>query len=465
MRLAGLLALAVFIPHAALAAVRINEIAWMGSAVSANAEWIELANTGDAPVALSGWTLSSSTGSPDIALSGTIAANGFYLLERTSDDAVPAVPADQVYTGTLPNGGAVLTLKNADGAAVDTVDGSGSWANIGGDNTTKETAQRTESGWVTAPATPRAQNAAAGDANTPGSDTTASSTSAVSSSASVYVPPPTGALTVSLREENAMSYRNAPLSFTALARTKSGAEDGNASFVWSFGDGSSAVGSEVEKTYRYAGTYLVEVRASDGAAKGEADFVVTVSDAKLRIASVSGDGITLANDTDARVDLSRYELVSGMSTFRMPLSTTLLPRSETMFPYTITNLPVSFSVHLLYPDGLLAAAYGAPEVPPATTTAALPVQPVAAAAGSYMMQNKKSAPGITNVTAPASAHAPDAARATTTDIEPAAVVAAFSTTAPEAAAPSAARAGILSSPWTLGFLGVVVLAGAAVMVL
>ncbi|MCR4407064.1 MAG: lamin tail domain-containing protein [Anaerolineae bacterium] len=92
--------------------VVINEVAWMGTAASAQDEWIELRNNTDQDIDLNGWTLAAADGSPTIALTGTIPAGGYYLLERTDDTTVSNIPADQVYTGDLNNNGEVLVLRN-----------------------------------------------------------------------------------------------------------------------------------------------------------------------------------------------------------------------------------------------------------------------------------------------------------------------------------------------------------------
>src|SRR3989338_10176428 len=99
-------------PFSASAQVVVNEIAWMGTSVSANAEWMELFNNGNTAVDLTGWHLVAANGTPSITLSGTIAANGYFLLERTSDASVPAVTANQIYTGALTNSGTSLTLTD-----------------------------------------------------------------------------------------------------------------------------------------------------------------------------------------------------------------------------------------------------------------------------------------------------------------------------------------------------------------
>jgi hypothetical protein len=148
--------------HFAEAAVRINEVAWMGTSASSTGEWIELANDAAAPVALSGWRIEADDGSPTIILSGSIGANGYYLIERTNDMTVSGVAADLVtpFGAGLSNSGETLSLKDAARATVDMVVGGNNWSNIGGNNATKETAQRLRgaSGWVTGAPTPRTQN-------------------------------------------------------------------------------------------------------------------------------------------------------------------------------------------------------------------------------------------------------------------------------------------------------------------
>ena len=98
---------------AAVLDVVINEVAWSGTISNTNAEWIELKNNTTSTIDLNGWRLSSSDGSPNLILTGTLAANGYYLLERTSDATVSDVPADQIYTGALVDGGERLHVDRS----------------------------------------------------------------------------------------------------------------------------------------------------------------------------------------------------------------------------------------------------------------------------------------------------------------------------------------------------------------
>jgi hypothetical protein len=149
-------------PVRAASDIVINELAWMGMETSANAEWMELYNPSEASIDLTGWTLKATDGSPEITLNGSIQAGGYFLLERTSDETVPGVAADQIYTGALSNAGEILELRDAGGALVDKIDATGEAGWPAGDNDLKLTMERkADKNWqssVAAGGTPKAVN-------------------------------------------------------------------------------------------------------------------------------------------------------------------------------------------------------------------------------------------------------------------------------------------------------------------
>ena len=120
--------------------VVINEVAWMGTIASANEEWLELYNTTAADVDLIGWKLQAEDSAPTIELIGTIAANSYFLLERTDDTTISDIAADQIYTGALENEGEILKLYDAENNLIDIVDASAGW--IAGDNAVKQSMER-----------------------------------------------------------------------------------------------------------------------------------------------------------------------------------------------------------------------------------------------------------------------------------------------------------------------------------
>lgn len=127
--------------------VVINEIAWTGTAESHTSEWIELFNNAISDISLEGWLLKAIDGTPVINLTGTISGKSFYLLERTDDDTLPDIEANQIYTGALGNSGEKLELYGLDNQLIDEVickeDDQGNCTDwLAGDNTTKQTMER-----------------------------------------------------------------------------------------------------------------------------------------------------------------------------------------------------------------------------------------------------------------------------------------------------------------------------------
>lgn len=142
--------------------ILINEICWMGTSNSSNDEWIELYNSSNEIIDLTGWVLKAEDGNPTISLEGIINPNDYFLLERTDDESVPAIPADQIYTGSLGNTGEWLKLFDDKNNLIDQIKAIENWP--GGDNNAKQTLERVSAGvWQTSlnvNGTPKAQNSA-----------------------------------------------------------------------------------------------------------------------------------------------------------------------------------------------------------------------------------------------------------------------------------------------------------------
>ena len=295
-----------------------------------------------------------------------------------------------------------------------------------------------------------------GDTVTPVSDATTTSSTAsttpISSGASTYVPPPS-ALSVKVSGEE-VAMLEVPLRLSARVTSKGGAVDSAAQISWSFGDGSSATGSEVEKVYHYAGTYLVTATAIDGSARARDELFVTVKSVEVHIASVSGDGITIMNDATERLDLSGWRLISDTGSFRIPEGMMILPGASVLFPYIITNLPIAPDATLLYPNGVTAARYApltASSIAVATTSTSIAVQlPTPHESYNQVQKVEKIISQEENIQSYA-----EAALAPATVAEPTVAGALQPTASAQTAAVADARAsGLFHSPWTLGLFGV-----------
>lgn len=112
--------------------VVINEIAWAGTASNrADDEWFELFNNTDHEIDLTGWKIYVSGKQVNLTTinNKTIAARGYYLLERKEDSVIRDIGADAIYSlsGGFNNKGEKLELLNPDGVKVDEADASGGW--------------------------------------------------------------------------------------------------------------------------------------------------------------------------------------------------------------------------------------------------------------------------------------------------------------------------------------------------
>jgi beta-lactamase superfamily II metal-dependent hydrolase len=110
--------------HGAAPRVVINEVAWVGSSANSLDEWIELYNTTSGAISLTGWRIMDDGGAQTYNLSGTIAAGGYYLIERTANST--SVAGDITIAGlSLANTGDSLELQDAGGGRVDWVNYTG----------------------------------------------------------------------------------------------------------------------------------------------------------------------------------------------------------------------------------------------------------------------------------------------------------------------------------------------------
>lgn len=323
-------------PGASQASVFINEVAWMGSVDSANLEWIELYNEGGA-VAVDGWVLTDGR-NLSIELAGTITAQSYAVLERTSDASAPG-SAFFIYTGALPNTGATLRLENAQGQLVDLVSGGENWESIGGDNTTKETAQYSQKGWVTASPTPGSINATESTPTEPTEETeeeeeTESSGAPKKSQKSVQtvrltLPDVTLSLTI---DAQSVGYVNQSIQFTSRAGGIGKTLLDSLLYQWNFGDGTTASSAQTVHQFSYPGTYVVTLHAQYKRQKQTTRHEITILPVAVSLTRNSAGDIQINNDSPYEIDISQYRL-KGEKEFVFPAYSILLPQQTITIPY------------------------------------------------------------------------------------------------------------------------------------
>jgi hypothetical protein len=331
------------IPNWVQAAVFISEIAWMGTTLSANHEWIELRNTGN-QVDLAGWTLEADSGLL-INLEGTIPADSYIVLERTSDASAPGA-AHQLYTGALNNSGATLTLRDAGGGTVDRVSGGENWENIGGDNATKDTAQRQGSVWVTAAATPGAaiepnsiaptETVAGGDDESVAAVSDTNEGTAVTSrtqhsrtqSDTLSLSLPDITLELDITGPHYV-HLSEPAMFSVTPAAVGDSIARSLRYYWTWGDGTATHStSSASHTYQYPGTYVVVVEAKYKRQIAQARFSVTVIEPMMTLSWIDYRTLQLENNGPREIDLGRYQLF-GEQAFHFP-EYTILPAGGTL---------------------------------------------------------------------------------------------------------------------------------------
>ncbi|MEY3784098.1 MAG: hypothetical protein RLZZ230_420 [Candidatus Parcubacteria bacterium] len=344
-----------FFPNVSFAAVSISEVAWMGSATSANYEWIELHNDGEA-TDVTGWVLSDGL-NLSIELTGIIPSGEYAVLERTSEVSAPG-EAFFIYTGALVNSGATLKLVRTDGSIVDQVSGGENWVNIGGDNLTKETAQYTSAGWVTAAATP-GRGITAGEVNVAAADAAAttetktvtkSSGSSGSSTAKPKASEPVRLIipgvTLKLKVgAQTVGYVNQAIAFNVEATDIGDNLINSLTYEWNFGDGFTATNKEVEHVFLYPGTYVVTVYGNFKRQEQVARYEITILPVMVSLTTNDRGDVQINNDSPYEIDISGYQ-VRGGKTFVFPPRSIMLPNQTITIPKTKlgnnTNLAVLY---------------------------------------------------------------------------------------------------------------------------
>ena len=367
-------------PVGVFAAVEISEIAWMGTVVSANDEWIELHNDGSENVDLTGWALSAIDGVPIInfsdAVNKIISAGSYYLLERTDDTAVPGIVADLIYTGALSNDGEVLILKDKNGTEIDRINASAGWQ--AGDNTSKYTMQKISSSWITATGTPKVVNssqAVSQNSSSSSQENQSSSASISSSSSSVAEVVASGSVAYNYKSEQisakagedktAVAGADVVLEGNALGFKKEPLE--NARYLWTPGDGSSKEGKNIRHIYKYPGNYIAVLLVSSGDISTSASdrINIKVIPNELRIIETKREFIKLKNGSGVILDVSGWFLKAGGAIFKFPDYSLVAANSELIISSDISGIKFAdnnFSAELLYPNGSAAFSYFPPPV-------------------------------------------------------------------------------------------------------
>jgi len=353
------------LPVFVFASVRINEIAWMGTANSANDEWIELYNNDSSEVNLDGWILVASDGTPNInfsnAASKIISAGGFFLLERTDDTSVPDITADLIYTGALLDGGEVLILKNSNSVEIDRVDASGGWP--AGDTITDQTMQLSSSGWVTAIATPKAVNFTPPESPPSQEQSQSQSSASGDGGSSAYIPPEKLPKISADAGADKTVVVGANVEFRGQAFGLKDEPLDNARYLWIFGDGASKDGKNITHIYQYPGEYIAALNVSSGEYSASDYMLVKALPNQVFISEIKTGAdsfIEFENKSKQEIDISGCQIKYNNQTFIFPQSTAIRPNAYLAIPSSISGMVFNSGkgiIEFLYSGGFKADVF------------------------------------------------------------------------------------------------------------
>jgi len=353
----------------------------MGTENSSSDEWIELYNTSSSSIDLTNWTLEATDGSPFITLEGDISAGKFFLLERTNDDSVPDIIADQIYTGALGNSGEYLKLKDSNNNIIEEINCSDGW--FAGDNSTKQTMERTTNGWQTSldfGGTPKAQNSSGKEPEEEIEpeeeleeeeieEESEEFQEPVESSNPAPVPPAESSsnqLPIADAGNDIIAFTDEEITFDGSGSYDPDNDELN--YNWNLGEGTIKKDAVITHKYLYSGNYLVTLTVSDSEYHSQDTLTVKIYPKKIFIneflpspigKDAEEEWIEIYNDSEQIINIDGWQLDDedgGSKPFIFPKNTLIAPKDHLVFSRQTTKIALNNdkdSVRLLLPSGMV----------------------------------------------------------------------------------------------------------------
>jgi len=337
--------------------VVINEVAWMGTIKLSNEwiEWIELYNDGEEEIDFSGWKIENAREkNKTLEISGKISPKGFFLICKNEIGNCDLILTGLSLHNKYNENGKLVLRDNSDnpGNIIDQTPEPNpepdeeKWP--AGNNNTKQTMERTETGWQTSlpiGGTPKATNSsgATEEPNETPQETTETESQSVPI-ASNYPP-----------------YAEAGPDITALTNqeilfdgSKSWDPDwNNLTFFWNFGDGATDTHQTTTHRYLYPGQYIATLLVGDGQFSDIDALTINVYDNSVIISEFcpKQGWIELFNQSEQIANLTSWRL----NDFVFPANSLLAPKQYLILSPEITQLESDGQIELIYPDGSTTA--------------------------------------------------------------------------------------------------------------
>ena len=355
-----LLGAIIILPAVAQASIEISEIMYDVPGTDTDREWIEVQNTGDSAVDLSTYKLFEANTNHGLTISqgsATIPAGWFAIIA----DKPSAFLSDNAgYTGaifdssfSLSNTGESLSIKDGAGNITDTVTYDPT-IGAGGDG---NSLQKVGSVWKAGVPTPGAQfqdnsSSTTNQSNNPQTNTNTQneivSTHYVSNDISIEPVGDSETTLTASAGRNRLVAIGSPIQFHASvggSAPKNGAE-----YKWSLGDGFIAYGEAVEHMYSFAGDYVVVLTVSNGPKVAVHRINVKVINPDLSAKHIDG-GIEIKNNGKDEVNLFKWLVSSGDSSYNIPADLIVLPAKSVVLDALISKLPDGGDITITNAEG------------------------------------------------------------------------------------------------------------------
>ncbi|MDP3726217.1 MAG: lamin tail domain-containing protein [bacterium] len=356
-----------FIPATSFAQVVITEIMYDLEGSDADREWVEIYNAGTNPVDLKDWKFNDGSNhvlnepSKNGGTGSLMLPAGVYAI-LTSDavqfgveHTVSVSVIDTVMSlGQQDDRTYTVSLMRPDGGIEDSV----SYTTALGAKGDGKSLQKINSSWVAAlPTSGSANNETGVGENLQTNETIAP---AQASQNGVYVSTPKQTIVVDAGNSKQTALVGVDATFKGVVYGLEGEAISNARFLWSFGDGSTKEGKSITHAYQYPGEYVVTLEGSSAGYSSSDKILLTVVPSQISINEIGSPEdffISIKNDTKYEINLGGWIVRSSSTHFTIPTNTFVLSMKAIRLAGSITKLPFSSDVALLYPNGTVASIY------------------------------------------------------------------------------------------------------------
>ena len=152
---------------------------------------------------------------------------------------------------------------------------------------------------------------------------------------------------------------HSPIAFSAVTTDSRGAKIEGATVTWSFGDGASRDGGNVEHIYMYPGEYVVIMRATFAGSTSVDRVNVRIVPAEVRLidCNASLQWCIIGNRGNDEINMGRWTIRSGATNYTFPNDSIILAGKSITLSRIVTRLNIAYGqlVELRLPDGTVAS--------------------------------------------------------------------------------------------------------------